>query len=236
MPGYVALHQLVTRLCQSFRLRTTQWRYKTTRQALSRSLIAQLDVPVSEIDEVFPEIVLRSGKRNLNKRPPLRPLRSADQTHVHFSRKSVALTRIAGDAGTNHVFPRRCSAPIARHNVVEVEFAPIKNLAAVLASVLVALKNIVASELYVLFRKPIEKQQHDHTRDTDLERNRRYHFMVGRVRGQIAPAFEIVRQEIVGVVRRDNLGMTGIYQRKGAARRADVHRLPEAVEHQNLTV
>jgi len=200
------------------------------------ALVTQLDVPVSEIDKVLPQIVLRSGKGNLNKRPPLRPLRFANQTHVRVSRKSVALARIAGDTRADHVFPRRCSAPIARHNVVQIEFAPIKDLAAVLAGVLVALEHVVTRKLYILFRKPIEKQQHDHTRDTDLERNRRYHFMVGRVRGQIAPAFEIVRQEIVGVVRRDNLGMTGIYQRKGAARRADVHRLPEAVEHQNLTV
>jgi hypothetical protein len=45
-----------------------------------------------------------------------------------------------------------------------------------------------------------------------------------------------VRQEIVRFVGRDDLGVTRIHQRKGAARRADVHRLPEAVEHQNLTV
>ena len=120
------------------------------------ALIAQLNIPIRQIDEVFPEIVLRRGKGNLNKRPPLRPLRFADQTHVRVSRQSVALTRIAGDARANDVFPRRCSAPIARQNVVEIEFASIKNLAAVLAGVLVPLKNIVASELYFLFRKTIE--------------------------------------------------------------------------------
>ena len=38
-------------------------------------LVAQLDVPVREIDKVPPEIVLRRSKRDLNKRPPLRPLR-----------------------------------------------------------------------------------------------------------------------------------------------------------------
>jgi hypothetical protein len=30
--------------------------------------------------------------------------------------------------------------------------------------------------------------------------------------------------------------MPGVYERKGAASRADIHRLPEPVEHQNLTV
>ena len=185
---------------------------------------------------MFPEVVLRSGKCNLDERAPLRPLWFADQAHVHFSRKAVALTRIAGDAGTNHIFPRRRPAAIARHNVVEIEFASIKNLTAVLASVLVALKHVVARKLYFLFRKTIEKQQHNHTRDTNLERNRRDHLVVGRVRGQITPAFEIVRQKIVRLVGRDDLGVTRIHQRKRAAGRADVHRLPEAVEHQNLTV
>ena len=60
--------------------------------------------------------------------------------------------------------------------------------------------------------------------------------MVRRVRRQIAPAFEIVRQKIIRLVRGDNLCMTSVYQRKRATGRADVHRLPEAVEHQNLTV
>ncbi len=155
---------------------------------------------------------------------------------MYFTWKPVSLTRIAGNAGANHILPRSCSSPIARHNVVEIEFASIKNLPAVLASVLVALKNIVASKLYFLFRKAIENQQHNHPRDTDLERNRRDHLVVGRVRGQIAPAFEIVRQKIIRLVRRDDLGVTRVYQRESAARSADVHRLPEAVEHQNLTV
>jgi len=60
--------------------------------------------------------------------------------------------------------------------------------------------------------------------------------MIGRVRGQVAPAFEIVRRKIVRVIRRNNLGVPRVYKRKGAASRANVHRLPEPVEHQNLTV
>ena len=41
-------------------------------------LVAQFDVPVREINEVFPEIVLGRSKGDLDKRPPLRPLRFAD--------------------------------------------------------------------------------------------------------------------------------------------------------------
>jgi hypothetical protein len=60
--------------------------------------------------------------------------------------------------------------------------------------------------------------------------------MIGRIRRQIAPAFEVVRRKAVGGIRRNNLGVSCINQREGAASGADVHRLPEPVEHQNLTV
>ena len=95
--------------------------------------------------------------------------------------------------------------------MIQIELASIENLAAVLAGILVALEDIVASKLYLLFREPIEHQQNDHARNTNLKRNSRDHLMVGRIRGQIAPAFEIVRQEIVGLVGRDNLGVTRIH-------------------------
>src|SRR5439155_19656824 len=71
-----------------------------------RSSIAQLDVPVREIDKVLPQVVLRRSKGNLNKRPPFWSLGFADQAHVRFSRKSIALACIARDARANHVFPR----------------------------------------------------------------------------------------------------------------------------------
>ena len=185
---------------------------------------------------MLPEIVLGSSKRNLNEWPPLWPLRFANQTHVRFTRKPVALSRVTGDTGANHVFPSRRPAPVARDYVIEIELAPIENVAAVLARVLVSLKNVVPGEFYFLLRKPIKHKQHDHPRDADLERNGRNHFMIGRVFGQIAPAFEIVRREVVRVIRRNNLRVPCVYERKGATRRANVHRLPEPVEDQNLTI
>ena len=130
---------------------------------------------------MFPEVVLRRGERDLHKWPPLGPLRLADQAHVRFARKLVAFARVAADARTHHVFPCRGSAAVARHDVIQIELAAVENLAAVLAGVLVSLKNIVACKLYFLLREPIENQQHDHPRNTNLERNGRNHFMVRRV-------------------------------------------------------
>ena len=120
--------------------------------------------------------------------------------------------------------------------MIQIKLAAIEELAAVLARVLVSFKYVVSGEFYFLLRKPIEHKQHDHARDPDLERDGCNHFMLGRVRGQIAPAFEIVRRKVVCVIGRNNLGLPCVYERKGAPSRADVHGLPEPVQHQNLTV
>jgi len=160
-------------------------------------LIAQFNVPVRKIDKVLPEVMLRRSKSDLDKRAPFWPLRFPDQAHVHFTRKPVALLCITCDARTNHVFPSCRPSAIARDDVIQIEVAPVKHLAAILAGVLVALENVVPGKLYFLFRQPIENQQYNHPRDTNLERNCRDHFVVRRVGRNIAPAIEIVRQEIV---------------------------------------
>ena len=199
-------------------------------------LVAQFDVPVCQIDEVLPEIVLGRSKRDLHKGPPLRSLRLSNQAHMGFARKPIAFARIARNTRANHVFPSRRPAPVARHDVIQIKITPIEEFAAVLAGVLVSLKDIVSGEFYFLLWKPIEHKQHDHARNPDLERDGRDQFMIGRVRGQIAPAFEIVGRKVGRVIRRNNLGVACVYERKGTASRADVHRLPKPVEHQHLTV
>ena len=175
-------------------------------------LVAQFDVPVCQIDEVLPEIVLRRGKRNLNKWPPLRPLGFTDQAHVRLARKPVAFARIARNTRANHVFPSRRPAPVTRHDMIQIKLAAIEQVSAVLAGVLVSLKHVVPGEFYFLLRKSVEHKQHDHPRNPDLKRNGRNHFMIGRVRGQIAPGFEIVRRKIVRVIRRNNLGVPCVYE------------------------
>ena len=89
----------------------------TTRHAWGKRLVAQFDVPVREVDEVLPEIVLRGRKCDMHERPPLRSLRFANQAHVRFARKTVAFARIAPDTGANHVLPRGRSSTITRHDV-----------------------------------------------------------------------------------------------------------------------
>ena len=113
--------------------------------------------------------------------------------------------------------------------MIEIQIAPFENIAAILAGVLVALEHIVPGKLHFLLRQPIEQQQHDHARDADLERNGRHHLGLRRLRGEIAPAIEIVGQEIVFALAGNDLGVSGVNQRKRAPGRTDVNRLPETV-------
>jgi len=94
----------------------------------------------------------------------------------------------------------------------------------------------VAGKLHFFLGQAIEEQEHDHAWDTDSPRNRLNELVVRRVVRKIAPTFEIVGQKIVRVVGRNHMSVTRVNERKGAAGRADVDRLPEAVKHQNLTI
>ena len=120
--------------------------------------------------------------------------------------------------------------------MIQIELAAIENLAAVLAGVLVALEHVVARKFHFLLWEPIENKKHNHTWNADLKRNRRDDFVGGRVCRQTAPAFEIMCHEIVRLIGRNNVSVTRINQREGATGGADIHRLPEPVEYQNLTV
>jgi hypothetical protein len=185
---------------------------------------------------VTPALVLLRGKRHVNKRPPLRPFWFANERHMRFVRQPISLARITRDAGADDVFPNGRSAAIARQNVIEIQFTAIENLAAILARIFVALENIVSRELHFLLRQTIEEQKHDHARHANLPGNGLNHFVFRRGSREIEPAIEIVREKIILRIGGNDLRVAGINKREGAPRRADIHRLPQAIQNQNLTV
>jgi len=115
--------------------------------------------------------------------------------------------------------------------VIEIQVVPLKNLPAVLAGVLIALENIMPRKFHFLFRQPIKKEQHDHTRHPNLPRNRRDDFVIGRGGGEVAPTIEVMGQEVVFVIGGNHVSMARVNERERTPRRADVDRLPEAIQH-----
>lgn len=185
-----------------------------------------------------PALVLLTTKSDMQKRPPLRPARFADELHLRLVREAVAFARVTGNAGADDIFPCREAAFIARKDVVEIQFAALKNLTAILTGVVIALEDIVPGELYFLLRQPVEQEEHDHARHPDFPSDSSDHFVLWfwRGEGEIAPAGEIMGREIILPIGEDDLGVPLVKKGKGSTRRADVHRLPEAVKDEHLTV
>lgn len=150
--------------------------------------IPKFYVPVGKIDEMPPAFMVRSVEREMNKGSPFRALRLADEVHVRLVRQAVALSRVAGDAGADNVFPCRKPSLLARNNMVKVQILAVKYTAAILAGVLVPLEDIMPGELDLLLGQLVEHQQHDDARDPDPEGDGVNHLGLGLPQGKIMPA------------------------------------------------
>ena len=166
--------------------------FNQTAVAVSTRLFTQLHVPVRDVEEMLPAIVILRPEIDLDERTPLRPLRFADEMHVRFQRRAIRLPGIARNARAHNVLPRRRAAPVPRDHMVQIQILPFKYLPAILAGVLVAFEDIVSRELHFFLRHAIEQHQHDHSRNPDAKRNGVNAFRVRLRLGNIVPLLEIV--------------------------------------------
>lgn len=200
------------------------------------SPVAQLDVPVGDVQKMLPTLVRLIRDRDVHEWTPPRPLWFLNEVHAGLMRQAVALLRVAGDAGANDVLPSRLPPAVAWQNVVEIEHLPLQSLAAVLTSVLVALEDVVAGELHLLLRKPLEKQQNNDAWHPHVHGDRLHHLTIGVALGKILPAFEVVREEASLAFCRDRLRMSLIEKSERTPRAARIHSLPEAIQNQNRSI
>ena len=110
---------------------------------------------------MFPAVVLVQAEIDLHEWTPLRTLGFANEVQAGFLRRSVGLEGITLDAGADDILPTRRSAAVTRNYVVEVQVFAVACFAAILASVLIALENVMSGELNLLFREMIINQQQD---------------------------------------------------------------------------
>jgi len=155
--------------------------------------LAQLDVPISEVDEMLPAFLELEAEVHLDERPPSRSLWLPYEVHSGFLGGAIGLARVAFNARADNVFPRCRPSPIARNNMVKVQVFPIKNAPAILAGVLVALEDVVARELDLFLRQAIKHEQKNHLRDSDSERNCVDAGFTVAVAGKMPPLSETVR-------------------------------------------
>ena len=206
------------------------------REGLLTYILTQFHVPVSQVDEVLPTIVLVQGEIDLHKRTPLGSLGFANQMHAGFLRRVIGLERIAFDTGTNDVFPCRWSAPITRDDVVQIQVFAVKRMAAILTHVLIPLEDIVACKLDFLLREMVINHQQNDTGNPNPKRNRPDRFRVGLLLGKVMPLGEIIGLEGAVIPVEHNLGMALKQQCQCPSRGADIDRLPEPIKHQHMLV
>jgi len=206
-------------------------------RSLRTGSVPELDIPIRDVEEMFPAVVWGVRDRDVDERPPLRTFRLPDELHLRLVWKAVALARIARDARADDVLPRRLPAAVAGQHVVEIQVFPVEQNAAILAGVPVPLEHIVPGELDLFFGQPLEEHEHDDPRDPDVHGYRLHHLgMVGILPGKIPPAVKIMRQEPVPGIGRNRLGVALIEESESAAGTAGIHRLPEAVQHQHRSI
>ena len=124
---------------------------------------------------MFPRIVARFAELEMQHRAPLRTLRLLQQMHPGLVRQTVPLPGIARDAGADHIFPSGLSSTVSWEDMVDIEMAPVKVNAAVLAGILIALKDIVPREFDLFLWQAVKEAKDNDPGDTDAQRNRLEH-------------------------------------------------------------
>lgn len=176
------------------------------------------------------------GDRDVHEWSPSGPLGLSNESHSGLVREAVSLARVAGNARTHDVFPIRLPAAIARHYVVQIQHLTRENLAAILASVVVPLKNIVAREFDFLLRQALEEQKHNHPWHTNPHRHCLRHLRIRMTLRKVLPTLEVMSEKTLTALCGDHLRVTLVKQSERAAGAACIHRLPKAVENQNRCV
>ncbi len=120
--------------------------------------------------------------------------------------------------------------------MIQIKIDPVENIAAVLAGIVIPLENVVPRKLHFLLGQPIKKEKNDDARDPNLPRDGRDQFVVGRRRRKVTPAGEIVGEKTISLIRGNHLSMARVNQRKSTTRRANINRLPQAIQNQHLTI
>lgn len=169
------------------------------------------------------------GEADIHERPPFGSLWLADELHVGLVWKPVALAGVARNARADDVFPRGLATAIPRHHVVEIQITAVEDAIAVLAGICVALENVMPCKFDLLLGKALKEEEDDYSWDTDPQAYRSSHIRFRIGLGKIFPAFEVVCEEVVLLVRGNDLRVTLIEEREGSPCRAGIYSLPEAI-------
>lgn len=162
----------------------------------SGEILTEFDVPISDIEEMFPAVVNGCSEVYLNEGTPLRALGLPNESESGLGWGPVCLERITRDAGADDILPGCRSTSVARDDVIQIQIFAIECFVTVLAGISIAFEDVVAGEFDLLFGEAIEHEQQNDARDADLERDGVDTVVVlGFDRGEVSPLIEVERVE-----------------------------------------
>lgn len=185
---------------------------------------------------MLPAFVMVQAEVDLDEGTPLGPLGLSNEVHACLLRRVIGLAGVARDAGADNVFPNGRAAAVARNNVVQVQVLAVKGLPAILAGIVVPLKNVVPGELDLLLGQAIKHDQQYDPRNTELEGNRVDALGMRLLLGKILPLTKAESLKRTVHSAKHNLRMAFKEESKRAPGGADIDRLPQPVKHQNMLV
>jgi hypothetical protein len=128
--------------------------------------------------------------------------------HPGFIGGSIRLAGIAGDAGTDNIFPGCGATPLAWNHMVQIQFLAFENHTAVLAFVLVPFENIVPGKLDLFFGEPIKDHQDDDPWNPDFKRNSVDAFGMWLLVREITPSTKIKCMEFAIRIVKNHVGVS----------------------------
>jgi hypothetical protein len=117
------------------------------------------------------------------------------------------------------------------NHVIQIQIPPIFRLPAILASIGVPFEDVLPSQFNFFLRNPVEKHQYNNPWNANSKADRANRIFALIILTELPPPMEIEGPKIIPCpIAFYNLGMPHIQEAKGPPDRADVHRLPKAVE------
>ncbi len=180
--------------------------------------VAHAQFPAHPFEPRSPAYVLRVVQFDGQNRISRRLGRLTNKLHSRFLRGATAFAHIAGQAGANHVVPRRLAPATPRQHVIDTQLACRKMTAAILANMTVAGKHVPPAQMHLLARNPIVPQQPNDPRGLNLEGYRANPVIVSAPRraAALAPVEPGIEGELgeLAVFAVDNLRQSATEQAK----------------------
>ena len=161
--------------------------------------------------------------------------RLAEEMHVCLRGQFVRFAGIAANAGTDDIFPGGFAAFLSRNDMIKIQIVVFEAFPAVLAGEFIALEDRLPTEFDILFREPVIMVENNDRRYANLMGDRVQDIITGVGSGKSYPRGSIVSLESGFRIGVDDLRMPNGKQADGPLDATNIHRLPEPVQHQNLT-